>query len=122
MYKKRIVVFLVLSLFVFTAVLSGSCDKATSDPRLVESLATLPVPEEDFLGDIQNTEITFIYTPNPSIDLRFNIDVFSPYPSKYPNMETVPYSTQNYLQLDREEQERLLDRIRAHVEELKKMK
>jgi ABC-type glycerol-3-phosphate transport system substrate-binding protein len=121
----------------------------------------------DAIGDIQNTEITFIYTPNPSIDLRFNadfkevvtkvtdlvyekykikvnmefianqnyydtvsvrlksndrIDVFSPYPSKYPNMETVPYSTQNYLQLDREEQERLLDRIRAHVEELKKMK
>jgi hypothetical protein len=65
MYKKRIVVFLVLSLFVFTAVLSGSCDKATSDPRLVESLATLPVPEEDFLGDIQNTEITLSTRPTP---------------------------------------------------------
>jgi hypothetical protein len=64
------------------------------------------------------------YYDTVSVRLKSNdrIDVFSPYPSKYPNMETVSYSTQNYLQLDREEQERLLDRIRAHVEELKKMK
>jgi ABC-type glycerol-3-phosphate transport system substrate-binding protein len=153
-------------LFISMAFLLGCCDKEASDLRVNESFTVLPVPEEDFLGDIQNTEITFIYTPNPSIDLRFNadfkevvtkvtdlvyekykikvnmefianqnyydtvsvrlksndrIDVFSPYPSKYPNMETVPYSTQNYLQqwIHEFEVADLTDYINAYYPELK---
>ena len=156
---KKDCCFLGIVSFVFTAVLSGSCDKATSDPRLAESLATSLFRRRLFRS-IQNTEITLstrltlhrlrfnadfkvvvtitdlVYentrsksiwnllriVPHDTVSVRRKsndrIDVFSPYPSKYPNMETVSYSTQNYLQLTGKNKKTARS-YQAHVEELK---
>ena len=69
--KKRLIVMLIASLFILF--LSGC--QPDHNEKDVTGEYTLPVNElGKGLGDIQNTEITYIYTPNPSIDLKYHPD------------------------------------------------
>lgn len=143
MQKKPYIIITKLVIIMLISISLSSCHSENTDREAPEDFTNPLFNASNSLSDIQNTEITYIYTPSTSIDLMFDasfkeviskvqkhmldkymievnmeflpnsnyyeivskrlhsndrIDVFSPYPSKYPNMETVQYNNQNYLQ------------------------